>query len=288
MDAQIDTIIGFDSAWSGINKGGICAVKIQDKTLVEFIEPELVSYQEALAFIQKHMSPRGLNLVAIDQPTVVANMEGGRPVDYLIKPILSHLGGGLILANCNSSFFDKRAPIWKFLSTLEALEFTQKPEESRNSKTGNYVIEVFPALSLLSFDGAQKRSLKYNPKKNNFRSEDWNIVIQIIMNESAKHQLSPISNYCENLLNIKFDTQQAGKDFQDKVDSILCLLTAIASRWDTQGTVIIGDTQTGYMVTPCSDFIYRQLLRGQKIFRERDGISVNLSRKQNNETAEQR
>ncbi|MCX8501196.1 MAG: DUF429 domain-containing protein [Alphaproteobacteria bacterium] len=286
MDTQIDTIIGFDSAWSGIYKGGISAVKIHDKTLVEFIAPELVSYEEALAFIRKHMSPSGFNLIAIDQPTVVENMAGGRPVDYLIKKILDYLGGGLILANRESTFFNDNAPIWWFLSTLNSWGFIQKPEESRDCKAGNYVIEVFPALSLLSFEGAQKRSLKYNPKKKNFKSDDWNSVIQIIINESTKHQLSPIAKYCESLRNLKFQTEQEGKKIQDKIDSILCLITAIASRWNSEGTVIVGDTQTGYMVTPCSEYIFSQLLRGQKIFRERDGISVNLSRKQNNGNAE--
>jgi predicted RNase H-like nuclease len=51
----MDIYIGFDSAWTDNPKapGAICAVGIEDGRHAQFHAPQLVSFNEALTFIQK-------------------------------------------------------------------------------------------------------------------------------------------------------------------------------------------------------------------------------------------
>ena len=74
----MDTLIGFDSAWTDNAKapGAICAVRVQGEVAVEWWPPELVSFSGALDFVRRVRSVDGVTLVALDQPTIVPNAIG--------------------------------------------------------------------------------------------------------------------------------------------------------------------------------------------------------------------
>ena len=81
---QNSTIIfGFDSAWTDSPKapGAICAIAFDDSGQVEFHEPRLVSFAAALTFIEALRKDFAVSLVALDQPTIVPNGSGSRPID---------------------------------------------------------------------------------------------------------------------------------------------------------------------------------------------------------------
>ena len=126
VNPQSSTVIfGFDSAWTDAPKppGAICAIAFGDRGQVEFHEPRLVSFAGALAFIEELRQDFVASLVAIDQPTVVPNAAGSRPVDKVAAALVSFVGGGVQPANRSKiGMFCDNAPIWSFLSELEATE----------------------------------------------------------------------------------------------------------------------------------------------------------------------
>jgi hypothetical protein len=99
----MDIYIGFDSAWTDNPKapGAICAVGIEHGHPARFYAPQLVSFQQAIAFIQTVRSDNGTTLVALDQPTVVPNLASMRPVErdlatgYVVLPASPEVRGYL-------------------------------------------------------------------------------------------------------------------------------------------------------------------------------------------------
>src|SRR5262249_39768770 len=177
-------IIGFDSAWTDNSKapGAVCAVVIASDGNITFKPPCHVSFDLALAFIEAERRAYDTCLVALDQPTIVSNETGSRPVDKVAASLISFIGGGVQPANrSKKEMFGDDAPIWRFLKRLGAKE---DPELSRGADIGLYIIEVFPALALPAFEArfcGRMKAPKYNPaNKRKFRRDDWLNVIEII------------------------------------------------------------------------------------------------------------
>src|SRR5579863_6879477 len=144
--AGMDIYIGFDSAWTDNPRapGAICAVSIEEGNPTGFHAPQLVSFDQALTFIQETRSTTGVTLVALDQPTVVPNLVSMRPVERVAASLVSWLGGGVQPANRGrQGMFCDASPIWRFLTALGAEE---SPEQARAAANGLYLMEVFPAL----------------------------------------------------------------------------------------------------------------------------------------------
>jgi predicted RNase H-like nuclease len=241
-------IVGFDSAWTNRNLGAICALMLQENLAVDFIPPQQVNFDEALAFIDCRRSAASLCLVAIDQPTIVPNEHHSRPVDRVAASLMSYVGGGVQPANrSKKGMFDDEAPIWDFKSRLRASE---EPEASRKSSTGVFIIEVFPALALTALNPKFCRRLKcpkYNPaNKKKFQPDHWLAVIQTIVCYAETHDLTKIK---KNLTVNK--SEQPTKADQDKLDSVLCAL--VGYHWKVRSrteSLMIGDLTSGYMIAP--------------------------------------
>src|SRR3974390_3431983 len=115
----MDAYIGFDSAWTDNAKapGAICAAHAENKRIVRFEPPQLASFNEALSFIRNVRSTDGLTLIALDQPTLVPNATGMRPVERAAASFISWMGGGVQPANRSRvGMFCDASPIWRFLS----------------------------------------------------------------------------------------------------------------------------------------------------------------------------
>lgn len=174
----MDVYIGFDSAWTNNRKapGAICAVGFDEGREAWFHPPRLVTFGEALTFIGEVRSESGVTVVALDQPTVVANATGLRPVERVAASLVSWLGGGVQSSNRHRlGMFCDAAPIWGFLDTLGAIE---DPELARVARTGLYLMEVFPALARTSMGFFGRLAApRYNPARTQtFRLEDWRRV----------------------------------------------------------------------------------------------------------------
>lgn len=257
----MDTFIGFDSAWTDNpkNPGAICAVGVTNGEIAHFHAPQLVSFDQALAFIQSVRSGSGSTLIALDQPTVVPNLTSMRPVERAAASLVSWLGGGVQPAHRGRrGMFCDASPIWRFLKALEA---TEDPERARTASSGLYVMEVFPALALASFHpGFFKRlgAPKYNPaRRNTFVMDDWVRVTEVAAQQASALRFDALAEWCRDARKIV----QPRKADQDKMDAMLCLLVALHWRLRPRTeSLLLGDLTTGYIVTPASPEVRAYLI----------------------------
>ena len=160
LPTNITCIIGFDSAWTDNIKtpGAVCALVMGKDGTVSFKPPCHALFGEALAFIEAERRSCDTCLVALDQPTIVPNTTGSRPVDRVAGSLISFIGGGVQPANrSKKGMFDDDAPLWCFKAHLGAME---DPELGRTAENGLFIIEVFPALALPAFEVAFNGHLK--------------------------------------------------------------------------------------------------------------------------------
>jgi predicted RNase H-like nuclease len=247
-------IIGFDSAWTDYNKapGAICALVIADDDSVSFKPPCHVSFDQAVTFIESERHACDTCLVAIDQPTIVPNEKGSRPVDKVAASLISFIGGGVQPANrSKTEMFGDNAPIWRFLKRLGA---TEEPERSRSADSGLFIIEVFPALALPAFDArfyGRMKAPKYNPaNRRKFRRDDWLAVIETVARYARAASIEGIQDWTEKVKRETTDRPPRKAD-QDRLDAVLCAL--IGYHWrakSRQDSVMIGDLTSGYMIAP--------------------------------------
>lgn len=255
VNPQSSTIIfGFDSAWTDTPKapGAICAVAFDDRGQINFHEPRLVSFAGAQAFIDELRKDYAVSLVALDQPTIVPNLTGSRPVDKVAASLVSFIGGGVQPANRSKiGMFCDDAPIWSFLSGLDA---TEDPVQARAASAGHFLIEVFPALALPSLkDGFAQRlhAPKYNPQnRKKFRLKDWQAVARVIELSAEQFGVQHLADWARQM----HDVARPRKSDQDKIDSALCALIGLFWRaGPAVRSAMLGDVDSGYMITPISN-----------------------------------
>ena len=147
--------------------------------------------------------------------------------------------------------FSSSSPIWCFLNALGAT--FKDPEQARLATKGLYLMEVFPALALPSLDSGFFGRLagpKYNPdRRKTFRKDDWARVAEAAAQGFHALGCEEMAGWCRDAGRI----DQSQKADQDKIDSVLCVLIALRWRLSPRNeSLLIGDPDTGYMVTPAS------------------------------------
>ena len=144
------TVIGFDAAWMDNARapGAVCSIRYDHHGHLLSSDPKLASFDQAFDFITAEQPKCDVCVVAIDQPTIVSNLEGMRPVDKVAASLITWLGGGVQPANrSKKGMFDDDAPIWRFKQRLSACD---DAEAARSAEQGLFLIEVFPALAIPS------------------------------------------------------------------------------------------------------------------------------------------
>ena len=158
--------------------------------------------------------------------------------------------------------FCDAAPIWRFLEELGAVE---NPEQARISASGLYLMEVFPALALASFDSGfftPRGGPRYNPaRKKTFRQYDWVRVAQAAASEAGALGCSDLARWCGDT----GKNEQPRKSDQDKMDAALCVLIALHWRLRPRNaSLLLGDLATGYMVLPASPQVRTHLTKAAR------------------------
>ena len=260
IDRVHSTIIfGFDSAWTDKNPGAICALSFDSRGRASFDPPRPVRFGGALQFIDENKRAFVRTVVAIDQPTIVPNTSGMRPVERVAASVVSYTGGGVQPANTGkSAMFGTDAPIRSFMKDLGA---DDDPELARTADFGSFLVEVFPALALSGLHdpfAGRRRAPKYNPKSSKFRLYDWNAVVDTAATVADGLGLTECSEWCSRM---RAEAKPVKSD-QDRLDSAICAV--IGYIWlacKRADSILLGDLEAGYIVTPVSPELATRLKR---------------------------
>jgi predicted RNase H-like nuclease len=91
-------IVGFDSAWTSHNSGALVGVlRKGDGNLQELGPPRVVNFGEAAIVVkgwQAEWKPTA-TVQLLDQPTIVSNATGQRPVENIVSSVVSRRYGGM-------------------------------------------------------------------------------------------------------------------------------------------------------------------------------------------------
>ena len=278
-----EAIVGFDSAWGGHRAGAMALVVWQDQVLEKCVLPRLVGFADAAEIIEELHGECDDVLVAIDQPIIVPNAIGSRPVDCIADMVMQCLKSKAQVANRTEKvdgvkykyIHGSEGPIWKFMSKIGPSGFfgkidtcdkrafvdfqsAQVPTDDRTHVT--HVIEVYPALALTGLEPAfmsRGSAARYNPESYygtyRFSLDDWKLVCSTVARCAKDFDLLKISQWAKEMEEPWVSPKKPRKLDQDKIDAALCLLIALMWRRQTHEVRVIGDLETGYMVTPTSD-----------------------------------
>lgn len=243
-------LVGFDSAWTSTNAGALVgALHFDDGTFHSLGAPRIVDYREAERVILKWQAEQlpTATIVLLDQPTIVKNTAGQRPVENIVASPVSLRYGGMQPANtARKKMFGEEAPLWPFLTRFGG------PADPLGPIANTRVFETYPVLAIIALgwvlpdSRTRGRLPKYNPeRKKTFSISDWRYVCERLSGAFAGRGLMEIVDWIENAAR----KPSPCKRDQDGVDACLCLLVALylAERKDC---LMVGNRQTGYIVAP--------------------------------------
>lgn len=252
-------LVGFDSAWTRRKSGALVgAIRGPCGGWSELGLPREADFPTATEIIrgwQAELKPDRV-VVMLDQPTIVENEAGQRPVENLVASPVSRAYGGVQPANLGrSDMFGSDAPVWDFLTEFGGPANLLEPPQKE------WVIETYPALTLLSLGWAVPdtsrgfRLPKYNPaRRKTFRLEDWVHVCKVLRKDLWSSGLLRIADW----LRSQGSSEKPSKADQDGIDACLCL--AVGIRLLEGGRcLVVGDNQSGYILVPWSDLLGQQI-----------------------------
>ncbi len=254
-------LVGFDSAWTPTNSGALVGVlRADDGSFRELGSPQVVNYRQAESTIlnwQSQMKPEA-TIVLLDQPTIVKNVSGQRPVENLVGSPVSRRYGGMQPANtAKKEMFGRDAPVWRFLTRFGG------PADPLEPLTGTWVIETYPVLTMIALGWTlldsrpSGRLPKYNPaRKKTFSISDWRHVCQLTSTAFREHKLPGVAGWLDGAAQIN----EPRKSDQDGLDACICLLAALYLA-ETRECLMVGDRGTGYIVVPYGERLSEELER---------------------------
>ena len=141
-------LVGFDSAWTETHSGGVVGLIYgTDGSYRDLGPPVIADFHKAKALIlnwQSEQSPTA-TIVLLDQPTIVRNATGQRPVENLVCSSVSLRYGRMQPSNTTrSTMFGTEAPMWKFLRRFGGAADPMTPV------TNTRVFETYPVLAMIA------------------------------------------------------------------------------------------------------------------------------------------
>lgn len=254
-------VVGFDSAWTAKKSGAlVCALLRADGEFEEPAPPRQATFPQAsdvVKDLQSSCKP-STAIVMLDQPTIVQNSSGQRPVENIVGSPVSLRYGGVQPANTNKAeMFGPRAPIWPFLSMFGGAVNPLDPDGETQ------IFETYPVLALIALgwtlpnERPTGRLPKYNPeKRKNFSLSDWSHVCCLASDRLRSLGLPSTATW----LHAQSHNQLPAKSDQDKLDACICLLVA-AEYARGNYCLMVGAVETGYMVVPDSGQLRDELER---------------------------
>jgi predicted RNase H-like nuclease len=235
------------------------AVLDADGAIQEIGCPTGVRYDDAATIVQEWRGKYqpSSTLILLDQPTIVKNGSGQRPVEQIVCSCVGKRRGGVQPAHLGrSEMFGRDAPVWAFISKTEgSVDVFDKTALTR-------VVETYPVLAMIAMDWVlpdDERSCgrlpKYNPERATFVASDWAHVCTRASVALRSEGATNLAAWTESLARLSNPT----KSVQDGLDACVCLL--VASRLARGADMLfVGSDANGYMVVPHSDSLQEDLI----------------------------
>jgi predicted RNase H-like nuclease len=255
-------LVGFDSAWTRMKIGAIVgAVLHDDGSVTELGPPRCVQFEDAAGVIRGWQATHSASstLVLLDQPTIVLNEVGQRPVEHIVCPSVSRRRGGMQPANRGrNDMFGPTAPVWEFLAGFGGAAGPFGDPQARR------VFETYPVLAIIALgwtlpdkERPAGRLPKYNPeRRKTFAIADWAHVCRATSMSLAGEGAPELAAWAETAAT----KPKPAKSDQDQLDACICLVSALhlAKRRDA---LFVGCCTTGYIVVPDSEMLRNELER---------------------------
>jgi len=253
-------LVGFDSAWTRLKVGAIAgAVLHDDGSITELGPPCRVRFENAAEVIREWQASHSASstLVLVDQPAIVVNEDGQRPVEHIVCPSVSRRRGGMQPANTRrTEMFGPAAPFWDFLAGFGG---AAEPFGDRQSTR---VLETYPVLAIIALgwtlpdpERPAGRLPKYNPeRRKTFAIADWAHVCRMTSKNLAAEGAPKLAAWAETAAT----KAKPAKSDQDQLDACICLVSALhlAKRREA---LFVGCRTTGYIVVPDSEVLRNEL-----------------------------
>jgi predicted RNase H-like nuclease len=261
-EKQATLLVGFDSAWTPQNKGGLVGIlQTTSGNVLELNPPCVVDFPEAQSLISKwqvELGPKS-TIILLDQPTIVPNVSGQRPVENIVGSVVGLRYGGMQPANTSkTAMFGPNAPIWSFLKRFGGSANPVGPLPD------TMVIETYPVLTIIALgwtlpdlskqDRPAGRLPKYNPERKTFSPEDWRHVCERASAAFREFRLTGIVEWINNAGRLS----EPHKEDQDRLDACLCLLVALQLA-EGRDCLMVGNLETGYIVVPHGTSVHAEL-----------------------------
>jgi predicted RNase H-like nuclease len=253
--------IGIDLGWSS-GASGLCCLSWQNNQL-ELIECDRQqSLNDILTWIDTQVSPTEPAIIAVDAPTIIANLTGMREADKLTHKHFGRYHAGCYPANLSRPFAQKTV---EFGLCLEARGFVHAPI-METQKLGRYQIEVYPhpaTINLFRLD----RIIKYKKGKLAERQLELMKLCQYIVDILPSLEPALNLSFGTGILPVSCGTGKMPvsssnlpeiptsiatlKALEDKLDALLCAyIGAHWWYWGRERNLVLGDRTTGYIVIP--------------------------------------
>lgn len=252
-------LVGFDSAWTAGNQGALVgAIRRNDGSVQPLGSPFAANFNAAEQTITAWQTGHSLErtLVLIDQPTIVTNATGQRPVENIVASPVSRRFGGMQPANTGRrGMFDNGAPIWSFLNRFGG------PANFLSCSRPTEVFETYPVLTIIArgwilphTQRSTGRLPKYNPiRRSTFRTDDWRYLCGELSLAFRNLGVAVIADWIDSIQHIP----KPRKTDQDCLDACLCLLVAMDMA-EGETCLLIGEQKTGYIVTTASELVVNE------------------------------
>lgn len=106
-----EAFIGFDSAWGGKKLGSIAWASFSNRRLKRCCLPKPAKFDEAVCVYNKLRACHEFLLIGMDQPTIIENNSGMRPVEKVVGSLIGRLKSGVQPANRKKEVFGPNAPV---------------------------------------------------------------------------------------------------------------------------------------------------------------------------------
>ena len=250
-------LVGFDSAWSAANQGALVGALVEGTNVTPLSPSVNANFSQALAQIQQwqyQWQPQ-TTWVGIDQPVIVPNERGQRPVEHILCGLISRRRGGMQPAyRAKANLFGDAAPVWSFLTAFPGDPTQLHPTQSTQ------VFEVYPTLLLMHLGWlvpdaqGRLRLPKYNPANTRqFQWADWQMLCQSLLAWFAPLGVDLWMDQLQALSRL----ERPRKADQDQVDALLCWVS-VWYRWQGQAWQV-GNPETGFLLNPLHEDLMNEV-----------------------------